>query len=219
MSYDSSHLKIKQLTKSTYLHTSYLATKSFGKVPCNGMVVLNDGEALVIDTPVDSIASVELLQWIQGNRKAKLKGVIATHFHVDCLGGLDVFHQREIPSYATNQTIALAKERNEIIPQNGFDQQLEINVGNKKVINEFIGSGHTIDNIISYFPSEKVLFGGCLIKTDGAGKGNLNDADVAAWSSTVKQVKAKYGEAQVIIPGHGKIGDVQLLDYTINLFE
>ncbi|MEZ4957420.1 MAG: hypothetical protein R2825_27935 [Saprospiraceae bacterium] len=98
-------------------------------------------------------------------------GVVVTHFHDDCLGGLNEFHNKQIPSYTSFKTIELAKLEDNPEPLNGFDDYLELKVGNKKVINQFLGEGHTKDNIVSYFPAEKVLFGGCLIKTLGASKG------------------------------------------------
>lgn len=36
--YETENLRIEQLTKRTFLHTSYLQTKSFGKVLCNVMI-------------------------------------------------------------------------------------------------------------------------------------------------------------------------------------
>lgn len=38
-------------------------------------------------------------------------------------------------------------------------------------------------------------------------------------SATVELVKHKYGKANIIIPGHGKPGGIELLDYTIDLFK
>src|SRR5690606_29001726 len=110
-----------------------------------------------------------------------IKAVVSTHFHADCLGGLEEFHKRSIPSYAHNATIAFATEKKLSIPINGFEHLLELKVGDKSVIAEFVGEGHTKDNIIGYFPAENVLFGGCLIKEIGAGKGNLEDANILAW--------------------------------------
>ena len=63
------------------------------------------------------------------------------------------------------------------------------------------------------------MFGGCLVKEIGAGKGNLEDANVSEWSKTIKGVKAKYGNAEIIVPGHGEAGNQGLLDYTIQLFK
>ena len=216
--YKSETLKIEQLTANTFLHVSYISTEKWGDVPCNGLIVIDNGEALVFDTPVHNSDSKELLNWIEETLKCQTIGIIATHFHRDCLGGLKEFHSQKIPSYAITQTIELAKRDSVILPQTSFDVSVELSVGNQKVVNEFLGEGHTRDNIVCYFPSEKVLFGGCLVKEIGAGKGNLADANIQDWSKTVTNVKSKYNAAKIIVPGHGKPGGLDLLDYTIKLF-
>lgn len=218
-SYTSPSMTIQKVSNKVYQHISYLETQSFGKVPCNGMVVYDGHEAIVFDTPANDSTSAELLNWIDSNLKCKVVAIIPTHFHEDCLGGLAEFHRRGIPSYAGNKTISLAKQKNRVLPQHGFDIRQMLKVGNRNVIAEFVGEGHTRDNIIGYFPSEKVMFGGCLIKEINAGKGNLEDANVPAWPVTVARLKEKYPDTQVVIPGHGKTGGTALLDYTIKLFE
>jgi metallo-beta-lactamase class B len=215
----SEELKIKKLNEHSYIHISYLNTESFGKVSCNGMIIIDNNEALIFDTPTNDSVSGALINWIQKNLKCEVKGVVATHFHGDCLGGLDEFHRKKIPSYASNETIRLAKAQNNPIPQNGFDTHLELKVGKRKVFNTFHGEGHTADNVISYFPDEKVLFGGCLIKSKGAKKGNLEDANIKEWSTTVSKIKEKYPDVKIVIPGHGAYGKQELLDYTISLFK
>jgi metallo-beta-lactamase class B len=183
------------------------------------MIVIDQGEALIFDTPTNNSDSKELIDWVEKTLKCKVIGVIVTHFHQDCLGGLTEFHERQIPSYASFKTIEQAKLDSVEAPQNGFEQYLEIEVGSKKVINEFLGEGHTNDNIVSYYPDERVLFGGCLIKANGASKGYLGDANINTWSNSVQAVKSKYQKAKVIIPGHGEPGNSELLDYTIELFK
>ncbi len=96
---------------------------------------------------------------------------------------------------------------------------MNLNIGNEAVHIEFCGEGHTCDNIIGYFPLEDIMFGGCLIKEAGAGKGNLAEANVEEWSETVRKVKMKYPKVKKVITGHGKYGGIELLDYTIELFE
>nr|WP_317046120.1 subclass B1 metallo-beta-lactamase [Aquimarina sediminis] len=215
----SEEIQITKLSKNSYIHTSYLDTESFGKVPCNGMIVIDNNEALVFDTPINDSVSATLINWIENNLKSEIKGVVATHFHDDCLGGLEEFHKRKIPSYARNETIRLAKTQNNNIPQKGFDTELNIKVGKKNVINMFHGEGHTSDNIISYFPNENILFGGCLIKSKGAKKGYLGDANTQEWSNTVSKIKETYPEVKIVIPGHGAYGGQELLEYTISLFQ
>lgn len=218
-SYTSETFVLKQLTPNVYQHISYLQTQSFGNVACNGMVVIDNNEAILFDTPADTATSLELIDWVEKDIQCTIKAIIPTHFHIDCLGGLDAFHTKNIPSYANTLTIKLAAEQNYILPKNEFDTTLELEIGNKKVLLDFLGEGHTKDNIIAYFPAENVLFGGCLVKELGAGKGNLEDANVAVWPETMRTIKKKYPEAKIVIPGHGEPGDKALLDFTEKLFE
>lgn len=218
-SYKTEKLEIQQVSAHVYLHTSFLNTEGFGNVPCNGMIVINHEEAIIFDTPSESPATIELINWVEDKLGYTIKAVVSTHFHADCLGGLEEFHKRGIPSFAHNATIAFATEKKLSIPTNGFEHLLELKVGDKSVIAEFVGEGHTKDNIIGYFPAENVLFGGCLIKEMGAGKGNLEDANTLAWPATVARLKEKYPKTEIVIPGHGQLGGTALLDYTIKLFE
>lgn len=217
--YSSPTLKIERLTEDLFVHTSWMEIENYGSFPANGMIYFNKNEAIVFDTPVDNAASEELINWIENVQEKSIKGVVVNHFHIDCLGGLEIFHQKGIGSYAYELTIQLAKESGvEHLPQTAFDQKVEIEVGDATTITEFYGQGHTSDNVVSYIPGKKAIFGGCLVKEMNAGKGNLADAHVEEWSKTVRLLKNKYPEAEFVIPGHGKPGGRELLDYTIGLF-
>lgn len=217
--YNSKTLQVKALTPKTLVHVTFLQTNDWGKVPCNGLIYYNQGEAVVFDTPPNDSVSLQLIDWIETNLKAKVKAIVVNHFHNDCLGGLKAFHQRGIPSYANQLTIDLAKANGYAVPQNGFTGVLNLKIGGEVVENRFLGEGHSKDNIVSYVPSEQVLFGGCMLKESNAGKGNLADANVGDWPKTVAKVKAQYPDAKFVIPGHGKWGGKELLDYTMELFK
>jgi len=214
----TSRIKIEQINETIYQHVSYLETKDYGNVPCNGMIYIHNNEAIIYDTPVNEEASKLMINWIQKKKTAKIKAVIITHFHEDCLGGLKAFNDLNIASYASTKTISLIDSTAKFLPNHQFKDQLELQIGSKKTITRFFGEGHTKDNVVGYIPSEKTLFGGCLIKTLNAKKGNLADANVSAWSTTVTHIKNTYPEIKHIIPGHGKAGNIELLDYTIKLF-
>ena len=216
--YQSETLEVHQITERVFVHISFLVVQPYGKVACNGMVFIRKGEALIFDSPANEAATNELISWIEESQKSTIKGVVATHFHIDCLGGLDIFHAQKIPSYAHTKTIDLAKAKQEVVPQIGFEEDYVLKIGGKKVTTLFFGEGHTVDNVVGYIRSEKALFGGCLIKSMGAGKGNLADANVEAWSNTVRKIKKKYPKLQHVVPGHGKTGGIELLDYTIDKF-
>ncbi len=214
----SENLIVRKLSDHVYEHTTFLHTNTFGRVSCNGMIVVNNNEAVIFDTPSSNKDSEELLNYLVTDLKWKVKAIVATHFHADCLGGLDEFHKRGIPSYASNRTIQFAHDIKAALPQNGFDSELFLEVAGKKVYTAFFGEGHTRDNVIAYFPDDKIMFGGCLIKEMNATKGNLADANTEAWPATVRSIKAKYPLTKIVIPGHGKLGGTELLDYTIELF-
>lgn len=216
---NTENLVVEKIAANTYRHLSYLNTNDFGKVGCNGMIVTDGKEAIIFDTPTDSATSNILINWVETELGCKVKAIIATHFHDDCLAGLPAFHQHGIPSYANNMTIALAQKRGAPLPLHGFELTKELTVGKEQVFLAYFGEGHTKDNIVGYFPADEVMFGGCLIKELGAGKGNLEDANTNNWPQTVKKLKANYPATKIVVPGHGKPGDLALLDYTIQLFE
>ena len=216
----SGDLVIKQIKKNLFVHESYLTTNDFGKVACNGMIFINGDEAIVFDTPANEEASRQLLNWIQHKQGKHLKALVVTHFHEDCLGGIAQFHERGIQSIANNRTLEIleAKGENADKPRKGFEHEMTINVGAQEVQLLFFGEGHTKDNIVGFIPSEKTLFGGCLMKSMGAGKGFLGDANTEEWSNTVMRIKETLPNLKTVIPGHGNVGGNELLDYTIQLF-
>ncbi len=197
------------------MHTSYLDSEDFGKVPCNGMLYQNNNEVIIFDTPVTAVASQELIHWV-GDKD--IKALVATHFHEDCVGGLEVFHKNGVPSYANRLTIRLADQSGNPKPRYPFEKKMEFQIGAENVIAQYAGQGHTVDNSIGYIRSEKALFGGCLIKAMGAGEGNLQDANIEAWPKTVVKLKEDFPNLEIVIPGHGNNGGKELLDYTVQLF-
>jgi metallo-beta-lactamase class B len=217
--YHSENLVIIQISKNAFLHTSFKQTNDFGNVPCNGMIVRNANEVVVFDTPTNDKSAEELIKFIKEKLHCKINAIVPTHFHDDCLGGLASFHSNKIPSFANITTIELAKVNKMVVPQNGFKDSLKISVGKTYTIVKYFGQGHTKDNVVGYFPTDYILFGGCLIKEIEATKGYLGDANVFEWSNTVEKVKQQYPNVKIVVPGHGEIGGKELLDYTIKLFK
>ena len=58
-----------------------------------------------------------------------------------------------------------------------------------------------------------------MLKSLKSGKGNLADAVVEEWDDTIQKVKNSYSDLKIAIPGHGKHGGMDLLDYTIEMFD
>jgi len=219
--YKTTTLEIDSIAPGTYVHRTYLSTKDWGLVSCNGAVYVNKGESVVFDTPATDSVGTELISWIKTHTRSCIKAIVVNHSHADCLGGLAVFHKAGIPSYSSKRTQTFARNdtaNKPVVPRHGFTKELILKIGGTSIINDFPGEGHTRDNIVSYIPSVKVLFGGCIIKALGSGKGNLAEANVTTWAKSVRNVKQKFPNAVIIIPGHGAYGHRSLLDYTIKMF-
>ena len=217
--YHSDNLIVVQVAENSFVHTSNLQTNDFGNVPCNGIIVRDNNESIVFDTPTNDKSADELIKFVKEKLYCKINAIVPTHFHDDCLGGLAAFHKLKISSFGNFSTIELAKANNTIAPQTGFIDSLKLNLGNAYVDVKYFGQGHTKDNVVGYFPKDSILFGGCLIKELQASKGYLGDANVGEWSNTVEKVKQQYPKVKIVIPGHGEIGGKELLDYTIQLFK
>lgn len=219
--FNTANLILVRLSPHIFQHISYLNTNDFGWVNCNGMVVMNDNEAVIFDTPTDDESSEELINFLTQKLKSKIIAVIPTHFHNDCLGGIKAFNKHHIQAYASRRTIKILKEQGnkdgDII--SGFNDSLTLSVGDKIVVAKYFGEGHTKDNITGYFPVDSILFGGCLIKELNATKGYLGDSNIKSWPFTVVKLKGEYPQAKIVIPGHGNPGSKDLLDYTESLFQ
>lgn len=214
-------LSVIKLKNNLYQHISDFEYQS-AIVKCNGLLYINGNEAIICDTPTTNEYSAQLLSWFKtAHPGVTIKAIIVNHFHDDCLGGLKEFHKAGIKSYGHKLGPELTKLKGDThdVPQNLFEKELALQVGPSKVHNFYPGEAHTRDNIITWIPAETTIFGGCMVKAINATKGNLADANVKDWPTTIKNVKFTFPEATLVIPGHGDAGGQELLDYTIKLFE
>jgi metallo-beta-lactamase class B len=104
-------------------------------------------------------------------------------------------------------------------PQRTFSKELKLRIGKENIVNRYFGPAHSPDNIVTWIPAEKILFGGCMIKSLDGGRGYLGVANLQQWSATVAKVKKQYPAAKIVIPGHGDHDGTVLLDHTIKMFE
>ena len=160
-----------------------------------------------------------MLDCIEKKFKRKVTKVIVSHFHDDSSGGLQATSKRGITSYGFSKTKDLLRSQNRNIDI-VFNDSLKIQLQTTELCLYYFGAGHSVDNIVTWLPDERILFGGCLIKSLSAtDKGNIKDADLPAWPVTVRKVKERFGNAKIVIPGHSSIGDYSVFDHTIKIAE
>lgn len=214
----SENLEITELATNVYLHVSYYQTQNFGKVGANGLIIVENGQALMIDTPWDDTQTAELYYWVKNSLQATITTVIVTHWHQDCMGGLNYLDSMGVKSYANQMTIDIAEEKDLPIPQYGFTDSLKFYFQNIPIESYYYGAGHSSDNIVVWLPTKYILFGGCVIKDiDAANLGNLADANITAWPITLQKIMTHFYNARIIVPGHGAIGNHELIEHTLEL--
>ncbi len=187
-------------------------------IPANGLVVLCGQEAVLVDTPWTPEQTAVLLDWLEKSRGVRVTLAIPGHFHVDCLGGLTEIHRRGIRSLGAERTRELALASGVEAPREAFTKELALTVAGRRLLLLHPGPGHTADNIVVWIPDQRVLFGGCLVKSmDALGLGYTADADVPAWPGTIRLLQARFPSARLVVPGHGLPGGVELLAHTLRL--
>lgn len=211
----SDEIELIKLSERTYVHISVAEMQGFGSVSSNGLIFVVGNEAFLFDTPVTDSQTEVLVNWIADTLLANVTTFVPTHWHADNLGGLDYLHSIGVKSYANQMTIELAQANGMPVPQNGFSEYLELDLGGYKVYAHYFGGAHSADNIVIWVPSEKILFAGCMVRAiNFTGLGNTADAVVHEWLPTIHQVIENFPDARIVIPGHGEIGGMELLEHT-----
>jgi metallo-beta-lactamase class B len=214
----SNDINLIKLSERAYVHVSISEIKGFGKVSSNGLILVDNYEAFLFDTPITNEQTETLITWIADSLHAKVTTFVPNHWHNDCIGGLEYLHAQGVKSYANQMTIDITKEKSLSVPQQGFSDSLWLKLQNVDAYCYYLGGGHSSDNIVVWMPSEKILFGGCMVKDANSKElGNLSDAIMEEWKPTIQKIITKFPEAKIIIPGHGQIGDKELLMHTLNL--
>lgn len=213
-------IQLIHLQDSIYVHVTWHHLDSYGRFPSNGLIIIKNGQALMIDTPMDNDKTERLTKYLNNSMSVDLAKLIIGHFHADCLGGLGYLQSIGIESIANSMTIEKCKELGLPIPSTSFTDSLAFDFNGEQIDCRFFGAGHSFDNITVWIPSKKILFGGCLIRSiNSQGLGNLSDAVVADWDLTIKKLMDKYTDIKTVIPGHGNFGGTELLTHTIDLVE
>jgi len=185
-------LKISHLTGDFYIYTTY-NTYEGSQIPANGLYLLTNNGVLLIDTPWDTTQFQPLLDSIKLKHNKNVIMCIATHWHSDRTEGLEYYKQKGIKTYTTKQTDELCKKNNKKRAEYLIEKDTVFNVGQYSFETYYPGQGHTEDNIAIWFDTEKILYGGCLIKgAEAENLGFLGDGNVLEYETTLNNVQKKY---------------------------
>jgi metallo-beta-lactamase class B len=188
--------------------------------PANGMYLVTVKGVVLFDTPWDTTQFQPLLDSIKTRHNLNVIMCISTHFHNDRTAGLNYYKQKGIRTFTTKQTDDLSKEKNEPRAEYLIYQDTTFNLGQNSFETFYPGKGHSPDNIVIWFGKEKILYGGCFIKsTETESPGNLSDANINEWIISVKRVQAKFDKPNYIITGHQDWTSKNSLTHTLKLLK
>jgi len=209
------NIVITGLTDKAYLIQSSYAGN--GHLDCNHLLIVDSKDIVLVNTPASDSLTAIMLNCLEKKFKRKVTKVIVSHFHDDSSGGLHEISKRGINSFGLNKTRDLLMPENKYVDFI-FNDYLTIPLQTTQLELFYPGAGHSIDNIVIWLPDEKILFGGCLMKSlEATDKGNIKDADLQAWPISVQRVKDKFKNVKIVIPGHFAIGDSTVINHTIEL--
>jgi metallo-beta-lactamase class B len=213
-------LSLHPLGDGIWRHVSTTVMESGRPVPANGLIVTSGAEALVIDTGWSAEQTGAILDWIENDLRFAPIGIVVTHFHYDCMGGIDVALDRGLKTWGHSRTTSLANDYGLSAPVSLFDDRLTVMVGKRPVELYYPGAGHAPDNIVASIPDRRLLFGGCLVKSAAAESlGFRGDADLVLWPGSIEAVRARFPAVMLVVPGHGEPGTAELYMNTLRLLQ
>ncbi len=183
---------------------------------------------------IDALATPSAARpWLEELREFSdlpIRLLILTHYHAVRVLGASAFEPGEI--VASRETARLIDEQGAAdwetefrrfpgltpepelvpgltLPTLVFDQRLSIDLGDRELVVEHAGRGHTGGDTVAWLPAERILFAGDLVEDQAALY--MGEAYVEEWRTTTLDAVASYG-AETIVPGRGAAvrgGDVE----------
>jgi metallo-beta-lactamase class B len=205
---------VNKIEDNVWVITSYR-----NKISSNSLVINTKRKLIWLDTPWDEAQTIQLLKWCNKEFEKSPSLVICTHFHDDRVGGTNILKKKtKVKIIATPATVRLALS-------DGYDsiESMDLsdtlfNIDGIQMAVYYPGKGHTEDNIVVYLPETKILYGGCLIKSENANSlGYIRDAFINEWENSVENVSKKFVHTEIVIPGHGIVSSSKAIQNTIKL--
>lgn len=114
------NMEIIPLGEGLYIHTTWHNFEQFGRYPCNGLIYVQYGEALLLDTPVTNEQTEQLVHVIQNQLQAEVTLFIPNHFHNNCMGGLQYLQSIGVPSLSLELTRQICRNEGLPVPDKSF---------------------------------------------------------------------------------------------------
>ena len=211
--------RMRKLAGDIWIHTS-VKDLNVTPTPSNGLVIGSSEASLLIDTAWTRAQTQRVLEWADATLRRPVRLAVITHSHPDRMGGLAALMARHVVIHAYEGTARRARSSSLGWTRDAFEfeESKRVRAGTYSIEAFYPGPGHSPDNVVVWIPEERVLFGGCLVRSARArGLGYTGDADLESWPAALARVRERYSGALWVVPGHGDAGDLSLLEHTASL--
>jgi glyoxylase-like metal-dependent hydrolase (beta-lactamase superfamily II) len=176
----------------------------------NSGIIIGDSAVVVIDTKMMS-NSEELYKFAGESGGQKPIIVINTHYHGDHVGGNKVFKGSRIYIGSYEKEFLQKNIDTENKPTDLVKDSLLIDLGNEQLHLYNLGQAHTFDDLVVYLSRHNILFTGDLIfnRVNPVLK-EESGARVSQWIHVLDIILSRWGDSK-IVPGHGKMGDKEMI--------
>jgi metallo-beta-lactamase class B len=182
----------------------------------NSMVYVGATEVTVIGATWTPDTAAQLHRAIREVTPLPVTEVILTNHHPDRAGGAGYWQHAGARVLATQQTAELLRVRwpgliqslratfrdypaiPSVTPDDVRPGDFSTQGGRVQAMH--LGRSHTADGLFVYFPEERTLYGGCILKES---LGNLDDADLDAYPATLARLDTLTPSIRTIVSGHG----------------
>jgi len=217
---DNELLTVIEVAQGVFVYSGAYETftpTNEGLVSNTGFIV-GENAVAVIDTGGSRRAGAKLLATIRRHTRLPVRYVINTHMHPDHVFGNDAFADPEtafIGHWKLSRALqargafylqsnrlllgdGLIGEVRIILPTISVEGQMEIDLGNRKLVLHAHATGHT-DNDLTVFDVETgTLFAGDLVFSRHI---PALDGSIVGWLAVMDELKAM--PAERVVPGHG----------------
>ena len=237
-------LVAKEIASGVFaVHPDDAAAKNAAGIPVatSGGFVVGDNGVLVIESMLNRRLANQMLALIHAQTAKPILYLVNTSYHGDhSYGnqffptGVQVVQHVATQAYIQNHFAAdvvfmkqyfgrnsgldeLKPQRAQILLQDGARVQFEL--GNKSVQVMHLGFAQTDGDLFVWLPTEKVLFTGNPIISDGPSLPWLLDGKLDASLTTMRKLLALLPRDAVVVPGHGRPTSVAAIEYPIGYLD